>query len=111
MRDAAPGPTRSTRPAAITQHPTAAVPVAGAVVSPVVSSPGFVERRNLQARLGLSGRIRDEFMEMPGTALTLPQASRLFGVPADVCGRIFGELIRSGSLTLADSRYRRHSAA
>ncbi len=74
--------------------------------------PPAGERRNLAARHALTKRIREEFVEMPGTCLTIAQACRLFGIPRDVCGRVFDELVRSGQLRVApDSRYRLHSAA
>ena len=70
------------------------------------------ERRNMAARRALSERVRHEFVEMPGTSLTLAQAGRLFGVPTESCSRILSELILDGQIRLSpDSRYRVHSAA
>lgn len=64
------------------------------------------ERRNVAARHALTRRIRSEFEEMPGLSLTLIQAKRLFGVPADVAARIFRGLAEEGVLRLtADGRY------
>lgn len=81
------------------------------LVAPMRFAPAS-ERRNLAARLALHTRIREEFVEMPGTCLTLAQACRLFGIPHDVCGRIFDELVSGGQLrALPDRRYRLHSAA
>lgn len=74
--------------------------------------PATAERRNLAAREALNSRVRQEFIEMPGTCLTLAQASRLFGIPHEACGRILTELVAGGRLRLvADRRYRLHSAA
>ena len=41
------------------------------------------ERRDEGTRWALLHRVWDEFDEMPGTSLTLPQASKLFGVPLE----------------------------
>jgi DNA-binding IclR family transcriptional regulator len=55
-------------------------------------------------------RIWDEFDEMPGTSLTLPQASRLFGVPIEVCDRILISLVKDGRLRRTqDGRFRLYS--
>ena len=60
----------------------------------------------------LSRRICSEFQEMPGTCLTVPQASRLFGVSADDGLRILRELVDVGVLRVtADGRYRLSTAA
>ena len=124
MREVASPTTRSARLAGVTPRPVGlsapnpqtAHPPSSSLNSGVAAGPHtseqIIERRNLVARQILSERVRDEFREMPGTCLTLPQAARLFGLRADICGRLFGELIRDGKLTLAsDSRYRLHSAA
>jgi hypothetical protein len=65
------------------------------------------ERRDLGKRHALVQRVQREFDEMPGTCLTLAQASRLFGLSPDVCRRILQELIAEGTLAQAsDLRYR-----
>ena len=72
----------------------------------------YGERRDLIPRHALTKRVCEEFIEMPGTCLTLAQACRLFGVPREVCARIFDELVSAGQLSmLPDHRYRLHSAA
>lgn len=72
----------------------------------------LLERRDRTRRAQLLRRIRDEFVEMPGTSLTLAQGARLFGVHTEVCGRIFTELVRDGHLKYSpDTRYRAKSAA
>ena len=77
-----------------------------ATLSP--SSP--TERRDSGTRWALMHRIWDEFDEMPGTSLTLPQASRLFGVPIEVCDRILISLVKDGRLRQTkDGRFRLHS--
>lgn len=43
-------------------------------------------------------RIRREFEEMPGLRLTLAQAARLFGTPAESCGRVLARLESDGVL-------------
>jgi hypothetical protein len=70
-----------------------------------------VERRNLVARRALTQRVLSEFDEMPGTCLTLAQATRLFGVTPEICQRIMNELIADGRLhRTADSRFRLSAA-
>jgi hypothetical protein len=68
------------------------------------------ERRDTGTRWALLHRIWDEFDEMPGTSLTLPQAARLFGVPIDVCDRILVSLVKDGRLRRTqDGRFRLRS--
>jgi hypothetical protein len=43
-------------------------------------------------------RVRAEFEEMPGMTLTMPQASRLFGLERDVCRTIVDKLVQSSYL-------------
>ncbi len=43
-------------------------------------------------------RIESEYREMPGLALTLEQAQRLFGIDAACCGLILAVLIEAGFL-------------
>jgi hypothetical protein len=43
-------------------------------------------------------RVRAELHEMPGLALTLPQASRLFSIEAARCERVLGALVHAGDL-------------
>ena len=56
-------------------------------------------------------RVRQEFEDMPGLSLTLPQAARLLGVPTDICLRVLTTLVVRGQLRLTsrgsglDSRY------
>ena len=38
-------------------------------------------------------RVRAEFEEMPGMTLTMPQASRLFGLDHDLCKTIVDRLV------------------
>jgi hypothetical protein len=60
----------------------------------------------------LSRRICGEFQEMPGTCLTIAQASRLFGVPSDVGIRVLRRLVDEGILRVTpDGRYRLRSTA
>jgi hypothetical protein len=57
-----------------------------------------------------ASRVRAEFDEMPGLALTVPQASRLFGLDRDVCGHAIDRLVgaaflrrtRTGAVTRSD---------
>jgi hypothetical protein len=78
----------------------------GATLSAATST----ERRDTGTRWALMHRIWDEFDEMPGTSLTLPQASRLFGVPIEVCDRILVSLVKDGRLRRTqDGRFRLRS--
>jgi hypothetical protein len=46
----------------------------------------------------LAGRIRAEFLEMPGLRLTVTQASRLWGLDEGACRRVIDVLIGSSFL-------------
>lgn len=46
----------------------------------------------------LVGRIRSEFLEMPGLRLTVNQASRLWGLDEGSCKRVIDVLIGSSFL-------------
>jgi hypothetical protein len=46
----------------------------------------------------LVGRIRSEFLEMPGLRLTVLQASRLWGLDEESCRRVIDALIGSSFL-------------
>jgi len=46
----------------------------------------------------LVGRIRSEFLEMPGLRLTLVQAARLWGLELDDCRRVIDALVGSSFL-------------
>ena len=48
-------------------------------------------------------RVRAEFEEMPGMTLTVPQASRLFGLDEEVCRTVVEELVSSDYLRKTDS--------
>ena len=56
------------------------------------------ERRHLSSRETLRCRVRAEFEEMRGLRLSLPQATRLFGLREDVCRRILDALTADGFL-------------
>jgi hypothetical protein len=46
----------------------------------------------------LVGRIRSEFLEMPGLRLTVLQASRLWGLDEESCRRVIDALVGSSFL-------------
>ena len=46
----------------------------------------------------LVGRIRSEFLEMPGLRLTVLQASRLWGLDEESCRRVIDTLVGSSFL-------------
>jgi hypothetical protein len=49
----------------------------------------------------LAVRVRGEYREMPGLRLTVRQAARLFGVPADVANVVLDDLRRASVLALS----------
>jgi hypothetical protein len=49
----------------------------------------------------LVGRIRSEFLEMPGLRLTVTQASRLWGLDENSCRRVIDVLIGTSFLRWA----------
>jgi hypothetical protein len=64
------------------------------------------DRRDIEMRDALLDRFRYELQHMPGLALTPDQASRLFGVPRDVCGRLLSRLEQQGEIYLrSDGRF------
>ena len=82
------------------------------LAAPVAFRAFPVERRDLSARRALVRRIRSEFDEMPGTALTLAQAARLFGISTAVCERLLVSLVNDGRLRRTpDGRFRHRLAA
>ena len=48
---------------------------------------------------GLLQRVREQYREMPGLALTKPQAMRLFGVAPSVCAAMLRALVMENSLS------------
>ena len=46
----------------------------------------------------MAERVRAEFEEMPGMTLTMPQASRLFGLEHEVCRTIVDRLVTTAYL-------------
>ena len=43
-------------------------------------------------------RVRAEFEEMPGMTLTMPQASRLFGIEREICQTVVDRLVTTSYL-------------
>jgi hypothetical protein len=58
----------------------------------------------------LCTRIACEYLEMPGLAVTLPQAVRLWHADVESCGRALDRLVASGFLRCACGTYRRNDA-
>ena len=54
---------------------------------------GAVDERRRQL-----GRVRDEFLEMPGMVMTGAQAARLFGLEPAACDAVLTDLVDSGFL-------------
>lgn len=63
----------------------------------------LAERRDLVGCEARLHRVLAEFTEMPGLALTLQQAARLFGLSTDLCAGILSQHIRQGRLRLTTS--------
>jgi hypothetical protein len=57
------------------------------------------------SREAVRRRVRGEFEEMHGLRLSRPQAQRLFGLRADVCGRVLNELVEQRVLVRVDDLY------
>jgi hypothetical protein len=43
----------------------------------------------------LMQRVRSEFLEMPGLQLSVPQACRLWGLDASICGELMEQLVKT----------------
>ena len=56
------------------------------------------DQRQPLSRDQLRTRIAGEFRDMAGLSLTLPQASRLFGLETAICERLLNELVAAGFL-------------
>ena len=54
---------------------------------------------------GLTARVLGEYREMPGLALTIGQAQRLWGCDAATCRRIADALVEQGVLRWSRERY------
>ena len=67
---------------------------------PAISFRPKPDRRNFLAREKLLLRVRQEFGDMPGLSLTLPQAVRLLGVPTEICLRVLTTLVARGQLRM-----------
>jgi hypothetical protein len=52
-------------------------------------------------------RITCEYLDMPGLALTLPQATHLWSADSESCARALERLVASGFLRQTDGTYRR----
>jgi len=73
---------------------------------PRMNSDNASDRRDQEMRDALLDRFRYEILHTPGLALTPEQASRLFDVPRDVCGRLLTCLAREGAIYLrSDGRF------
>lgn len=55
-----------------------------------------IDRRDWAARQALARLVEEAFLTIPGICLTVPQASRFFGVGEDACARILEDLQEKG---------------
>ena len=72
--------------------------IKGRSVAMALPAARGAERRNVAQREALVQRLIAEFDEMPGLRLSLPQASRLFGVTEAAASRILTALTKAGTL-------------
>lgn len=65
-----------------------------------------LESRDSTTREAFLAKFRHELQHVPGLALTPEQASRLFDVPQEVCGRLLASLAQQGAIYLRpDGRF------
>jgi hypothetical protein len=60
------------------------------------TTPGFIIQADRQAMI--TERVRGEYREMPGLALTLAQAQRLWSLDAATCSDVLSSLVEAGYL-------------
>ena len=66
----------------------------------------IIERRDRDMREALLNKLRSEIRHVPGLALTTDQASRLFDVPPEICGRLLASLAKQGVIQVRpDGRF------
>lgn len=66
----------------------------------------YPDDRDLSTRKALLAKLRRELRHVPALALTSEQASRLFDVPPDMCGRLLSALAQEGAITVRpDGRF------
>ena len=58
---------------------------------------GFLPQADQKSMI--AERVRGEYREMPGLALTLAQAGRLWSLDAETCADVLTNLVESGYLT------------
>jgi len=56
------------------------------------------DRRDTAIRDAFVARFKQELKHVPGLALTVEQAARLFDLPKDVCGRLIASLVEGGEI-------------
>jgi DNA-binding GntR family transcriptional regulator len=64
------------------------------------------KRRDVKMRQALLRKFQSEIQHLPGLALTPDQASRLFGIPRDVCRRLLANLAQESAIRVRpDGRF------
>ena len=67
-----------------------------------------IMQETMQSTVDLIGRVRGEFLEMPGLQVTTDQARRLWGLDVQTCQRLLRVLVEARFLARTpDGRYRR----
>jgi hypothetical protein len=92
---------------AITDDAVGAAADSESAASDAVTLRPRPDRRDAKTRTLLVQRVASEFCENPGLCLTVKQGSRLFGLPEDVCARIFVGLVNDGTMHCAGHYYGR----
>jgi hypothetical protein len=69
-----------------------------------VTARALVPRARHEPRrdAALLRRIRSEYREMPGHALSIRQAQRMWNLPRGDCERLLGELVEAGFLSCTE---------
>ena len=62
------------------------------------ATSGFIIQADRKAMI--AERVRGEYREMPGLALTLAQAGRLWSLDAPTCTEVLTQLVETGYLSL-----------
>jgi DNA-binding GntR family transcriptional regulator len=61
---------------------------------------------DVKMRKALLSKLHSEIQHAPGLALTSEQASRLFGIPRDVCRRLLANLVQESAIHMRpDGRF------
>jgi hypothetical protein len=75
------------------------------IVTPAAGSDIAAPLAMISAK-ALLNKLHSEIQHVPGLALTSDQASRLFGIPRDVCRRLLANLVQESAIHMRpDGRF------